>query len=217
MTGHSIRQADTRGAGLDDQRLAGLLLFILAAQFMTVIMLTASMAIDYDFNGAAISDLGVIETTAMLFNLSLVAVGILDIVAGYLLYRSHGRVWILALFVLASIGAIGAGLVPLGTSDLHSLFAVLAFLFFNLQAIAIGARVRGPMRALSVGAGAIGLVFMVLMVIGDAGGSAAFGAIGHGGTERMIVYPAMLWMLAYGGYLLARPTSDEPPRTTPPS
>jgi hypothetical protein len=49
---------------------------------------------------------------------------------------------------------------------------------------------------------------MVLMVIGDAGDPTVFGAKGHGGTERMIVYPAMLWMLAYGGYILARPRSD---------
>jgi hypothetical membrane protein len=208
MTGHSIRQTGMRGAGTDDQRLAGLLLFVLAAQFMTVIMLTASMAIGYDFNGAAISDLGVIETTAVIFNVSLIAVGVLNIVGGYLLYRSHGRAWILVLFVLAGLGAIGAGVVPLGTSDLHSLFAVLAFLFFNLEAIAIGTLVGGPMRAISIAAGAIGLVFMVLMVIGDAGETAAFGVIGHGGTERMIVYPAMLWMLAYGGYLLAKPRTD---------
>ena len=33
---------------------------------------------------------------------------------------------------------------------------------------------------------------------------AAFGPIGHGGTERMIVYPAMLWMLAFGGHLMAQ-------------
>jgi uncharacterized RDD family membrane protein YckC len=58
------------------------------------------------------------------------------------------------------------------------------------------------MRALAVIAGAVGLVFVVLMAIGDAGNTAAFGPIGHGGTERMIVYPVMLWLVAFGGYLL---------------
>jgi hypothetical protein len=47
-----------------------------------------------------------------------------------------------------------------------------------------------------------------LMVIGDAGDPAVFGPIGHGGSERMIAYPAMLWLLAFGGYLLARPALD---------
>jgi hypothetical protein len=43
---------------------------------------------------------------------------------------------------------------------------------------------------------------------------AVFGPIGHGGMERMIVYPAMLWMMAVGGYLMAAREADaRPPRT----
>ena len=60
------------------------------------------------------------------------------------------------------------------------------------------------MKGVSFVAGALGLLFVVLMAIGDAGNEAVFGAIGHGGTERMIVFPVMLWMLAFGGYLMAR-------------
>ena len=185
------------------QAAPGILLLILAAQFMTVIMLAASMAPGYDVGQGAISDLGVIPETALLFNLSLIAVGLLNIWAGALLYRIHGRRWILAIFGLAGIGAAGAGLVPLDTSDLHGIFALVAFLFFNLQAIAAAAIVRGAMRAVSVLAGALGLAFVVVMVIGDSGTPGIFGPIGHGGAERMIVYPAMLWMLAFGGYLMS--------------
>ncbi|HEX5828728.1 MAG TPA: DUF998 domain-containing protein [Candidatus Limnocylindrales bacterium] len=184
------------------RRLGGVLFFTLAAQFMTVIMLAASMAPAYDFNAAAISDLGVIRETALLFNVSLVLVGVLNIAGGYVFFRSNGSRSLLVLTVLAGIGALGAGLFPLNVSELHGIFALLAFLFFNLQAIVSGAVVRGPMRVISVLAGATGLVFVVLMVLGDGGNTAAFGVIGHGGTERMIVYPAMLWMLAFGGYLM---------------
>jgi hypothetical protein len=42
------------------------------------------------------------------------------------------------------------------------------------------------------------------MVIGDSGNTAVFGPIGHGGAERMIVHPVMLWLLAFGGYLMGR-------------
>lgn len=188
----------------DSRRLAGFLLFILAAQFMTVIMLAASIAPAYDDNTAAISDLGVIRETALLFNASLVGVGLLNLLGGYLLHRTYGRGWILPVFALGGIGAAGAGLLPLDSSDLHSLFALFAFLFFNVEAIAAARLVEGPMRLISLTAGAVGLVFLVLMVIGDAGNASAFGAIGHGGTERMIVYPVMLWMLAFGGYLMTR-------------
>ena len=53
------RLAATASPGL--RRLSGVLLFSLAAQFMTVIMLGASMAPGYDLAGGAISDLGVID------------------------------------------------------------------------------------------------------------------------------------------------------------
>jgi hypothetical membrane protein len=197
------RTRATRASWTVGRRLAGLALFVLAAQFMTVIMLAASMAPGYDIAGGAISDLGVITETALLFNVSLVAVGLLDLLAGYLLFRSGGSRWILVLFGLAGLGAAGAGLVPLDRGDMHGLFALGAFVFFNLEAIACASLVRGSMRTISVLAGLVGLAFVVLMILGDAGNAAAFGPIGHGATERMIVYPPMLWMLAFGGYLMA--------------
>ena len=58
------------------------------------------------------------------------------------------------------------------------------------------------MRWLALIAGLIGLAFVVVMIFGDSGNSAVFVPLGHGATERMIVYPAMLWMLAFGGYLM---------------
>jgi hypothetical protein len=61
------------------------------------------------------------------------------------------------------------------------------------------------MKAVSLLAGAIGIVFVVVMIIGDSGNPAVFGVLGHGGSERLIVYPVMLWMLALGGYLMAAP------------
>lgn len=189
------------------RRRAGALFLVLSAQFMTAIMLAAAMAPDYDFGAGAISDLGVFSETALLFNGSLVLVGALNVLGGVYFYRVHGKRWLLSLFVLAGVGAVGTGLVPLDVSDAHGLFALVAFLFFNFQAIGTATWLDGPMRALSILAGAIGLVFLVLMAIGDAGATAAFGPIGHGGTERMIVYPVMIWLVAFGGYLLGRDES----------
>ena len=93
------------------------------------------------------------------------------------------------------------------------MFALVAFIFFNIEAIASGSVVEGPLRVLSFLAGIVGLTFVVIMVIGDGGNAAVFGPIGHGGAERMIVYPAMLWLVAFGGYLMATPPA--PPRGSP--
>jgi hypothetical membrane protein len=205
LTGHgTVPSTTTRDAGwVADLRLPGILFFVLAAGFMTVIMLAASIAPNYDFHSGAISDLGVIDETALLFNVGLVAVGLLNIGGGYAFWRSHRRGWLLVLYVLAGAGAIGAGLIPLGTSDLHSIFALFAFVFFNAEAVGSGYVLHGPMRLISWLAGGAGMAYVVIMIIGDAGNPAIFGSIGHGGSERLIVYPVMLWMLALGGYLMS--------------
>ena len=195
-----------RSTAFDSRQLAGICFLALAAQFMTVIMLAAAMAPDYDFGGGAISDLGVVAETALLFNASLVVVGILNLLGGFLFYRTHGKRWLLTVFVLASTGAVGAGVFPLDTGGLHSLFALFAFLFFNMQAIGSATQLTGVMKAIAALAGIVGFVFVVIMVIGDAGNPAVFGPIGHGGAERMIVYPVMLWLIAFDGYLLGAPT-----------
>jgi len=189
-------------------RIAGVSFFVLGAGFLTLTMLAASIAPGYDFHGAAISDLGVIDSTATLFNGLLVACGVLNAVGGWLFFQSHRRVGVLAAYAVASVGAIGVGVFPLSTGALHSLFALVAFLAFNLEALATATIVAGPLRAVSIAAGLIGLAALAAMIVGDAGNAAAFGAIGHGGTERLIAYPAMLWLLALGGDLMGRTDSE---------
>lgn len=190
---------------LEDVRVPGLLLLATGAAFIIVTMLAASIAPGYDFHGGKISDLGVIGETALLFNVLLIAMGLLNAVGGYLLYRSYGHVWLLGMYLIAAVGAAGAGVFPLSTGGLHSIFALLAFVFFNLESLGTAVVVGGLMRILSLLAGIVGLVYVVVMLIGDGGNAAVFGAIGHGGSERMIAYPVMLWLLAFGGYLMGSP------------
>jgi hypothetical membrane protein len=199
-----------------DLRLAGALFVALGIAFITGTMLAASIAPGYDFNGAAISDLGTIAETAALFNGLLIGIGILNVAGGVLLARAFGRPWASWLFAAAGLGTVGAGLVPLSAGAAHSLFALVAFLFVNVEALVAARMVRGLIGWLGVAAGAVGLVYVVLMVIGDGGNPAVFGAIGHGGSERMIAYPAMLWLIALGGYLLALPSPRRPDPDGPP-
>jgi hypothetical membrane protein len=185
---------------------AGAALFALSALFMTVIMLGASMAPGYDLSGGAISDLGTIQETASLFNGTLLVLGALNIAAGLLLWRAGASLAVLGVYVGAGLGAIGAGLVPLDRGGLHGLFALVAFALFNVEAIVSARLVPQPMAGISVAAGLAGLAFVALMAVGDAGNPDVFGPIGHGGAERMIVYPVMLWLLAFGGALMVSPS-----------
>lgn len=197
----------SRSIGSLEAPLAGFLLFVAAAQFMLVMMLAGSIAPGYSQGQGAISDLGAISETARLFNLSLIAVGVLTAVAGGLLYRRCGQAWLFALFLLAAVGALGAGLVPLDrNADVHGLSALVAFVAFSLIPAACVVLLNGWARPLSVLATGTSLAFVVIMIIGDGGNPDVFGAIGHGGAERMIVYPVMLWLMAFGGYLMAGAT-----------
>ena len=182
---------------------AGVLFFLGSAQFVTILMIGEAMAPGYSISENAISDLGVIGATRALFNTSLFIIGLLIALGGYLFHRTHRKPWITALFILAGIGTIGAGVFNL-EYGIHGIFALIAFLFVNLQAIGSATQIRGPLKTLSPILGIVGLVALGLMVAGDIGGiAAAFGPIGHGGTERLIVYPGLLWLMAFGGYLMA--------------
>jgi hypothetical membrane protein len=192
--------------------IAGVLFFLLSVQFLTALMIGESLAPGYSLRDNAISDLGVIKETAALFTATMVLAGLLNVIGGYLLYQGHGRKGTFALYVLAGVGTIGAGLISLEhPSGLHGLFALVAFLFFNGEAIATARLIKGPLRVFSVLAGVVGLVFVVLMFLGDSGTVDVFSILGHGAVERMIVYPPLLWLVAFGGYLMATPEGTDRP------
>jgi hypothetical membrane protein len=181
---------------------AGLFFVAEGALFMTAIMMGASIVPDYDLHGGAISDLGSIAETALLFNGSLIAVGLFTAIGALLVSRAARTPAFLFLSLVAALGAAGAAVFTLGDAPgLHSLFALAAFVGFNLMPTAIAFRLGKPMAILSALASIVGLAYVVVMVIGDAGQPAVFGPIGHGGAERMIAYPPMFWLLAFGGYL----------------
>jgi hypothetical membrane protein len=191
----------------NSEQTAGLLLFIGAAQFLTVMMLMEAVAPGYSMHDNAISDLGTIPETALIFNASLFAIGLINILAGLNLYKVLGDKALLAVFVLGGIGGMGAGLITLDSPlGVHGLFALLAFLFLNLEAIMVGLKLYRGLKFISIVAGIVGIIFLVLMVLVDSGALDLSGSIGHGGTERMIAYPALIWMVMFGGYLMAEPS-----------
>lgn len=192
----------------DNETSSGLLLAIGSAQFLVMMMLLEAIAPGYSMHENAISDLGTIPETAVLFNLSLFLIGLMNMLAGWFLFRSLGDKGLFVVFGLGGIGAMGAGLIPLDSPiGAHGLFALLAFLFMNVEAIMLGLKVKGSLKVISILAGVIGIVFLVLMILVDGGSVDVSGSIGHGGVERMIAYPALIWMILFGGHLLARPSS----------
>ncbi len=188
---------------VNNKTLAGILFFLSSAWFMTSLMISEAIAPGYSMNTNAISDLGTIGQSSLLFNISIFLVGVVNITGGYLYYQSHKKISVLLMFIIAGIGAIGVGIFTLDSpTGLHGLFALAAFLFFNLQAIAVARMINGPLKVISIALGLIGLAYIAVMFVSDSGMIDLFGPIGHGGTERMIVYPSIIWLTVFGGYLM---------------
>lgn len=183
---------------------AGHLLALAAGQFLVLLMLAESLAPGYSMHDNAISDLGTIAETELLFNSSLFIIGLLNLVAGYVLYRAIGDRRVQMPFVLGGIGAMGAGLIPLDNpTGVHGLFALFAFVFLNVEAMVAGRLARFPLDKISLLLGILGLIFVPAMIMVDSGSLDVTGSIGHGGVERMIAFPCLVWMLVFGGYLIS--------------
>ena len=92
-------------------------------------------------------------------------------------------------------------------SPIHNIVASLFFLFSGLSAIfvVVCSHVRGfklmkmPFSAIAVILGLIELGGFALCL-----GRIDFG-LGAGGMQRMILYPILMWLAGFGGYLMAQP------------
>ena len=188
-----------------DKRLAGLFFFLASAQFVILVMIGEALASQYGYSifQNPISDLGILGASQIVFNSSLFTIGLFNILGGLILQRSFEKLWVTVLFVLGGIGGIGASIFTLATPGMHGIFALLAFLFFGLEALAIATLVRGPFQFLSIGLGTMGLAALVLHAL------EINGVLGPGGMERMIVYPLLMWLASFGGYLMTSVNSLE--------
>jgi hypothetical membrane protein len=95
---------------------------------------------------------------------------------------------------LAGIGAVCVGLFPETLGLPHYLSALTAFLFGGIAAIVSSRQVRMPIAPLFLLLGAVTLTALVLEIADLTLG------LGHGGMERMIAYPIIIWEIAFAGY-----------------
>ncbi len=186
----------------DRRTLAGLLLLVGSVQFLLAMLVGEGMRPDFSISTNPISDLGV-GSTALLFNTSIVILGLLILGAAWLYHGAYKRLWVTIPFLLAGVGPIGVGLFPETTGTPHLVFAFISFFFGGLLAILTAFPTRPPFRYMSIVLGVVGLVALVLYA------THTYLGIGDGGMERMIAYPVLFWGIAFGGYLMASPSTPE--------
>lgn len=195
--------------GFSNQRIAGTILFAGSVGFilaMNVAEWLYPSPPGYSSSQNFISDLGatcrsgtchVYQPTSMIFNTSIIALGILIISGSYFLYRGYKKKVFSGFMILSGIGAIGVGIFPESYGNLHSIVSLIVFLFGGLAAIVSLQILRRPFNYFSIILGLITLASLGLYT------TKIFLGLGPGGMERMIAYPALLWLAGLGGYMLS--------------
>lgn len=198
--------------GADPLRRAGLLGFVGAAQFFIFLSIAESLYPNYNVSTQSLSDLGatcnagtctIVEPSSAIFNSTVFVLGALTFVAAFYVYIMRFRLQG-GLMALSAWGVMGVALFPETAGSIHSLLSLIAFLFGGLAAVSSYRMQRRPLSYFSVILGVFSLAALVLY----AGG--VYLGLGQGGMERMIVYPVLVWILAFGTYLFSRPAVKEP-------
>jgi hypothetical membrane protein len=128
-------------------------------------------------------------------------------VGSWFVHRAFGRRSVTIPLTVLGVGALGVGLFPGNTGAPHAIFAMVTFVAGGVAAVSAARVTSAPFRQVSFLLGAISLVTLIsYIVLGDRSPIAAFGI---GGIERWIVYPVILWVIAFGGYLSGRADGDQ--------
>ena len=181
----------------DDRQWAGLLLFAGTAQFAIFLTVAEAVYPNYSVSARYISDLGVGTAAAPIFNASIILLGLAVLATAWFVFRAFKDRILTIAVVLAGIGAIGVGVFTEDFGGIHSIVSLITFVFAALSAILAFRILRPPLSYLSILLGAASLVALGLYV------SNTYLGLGPGGMERMIVWPVLVWALAFGGYLLS--------------
>ena len=155
-----------------------------------------------------ISDLGatrpphsiITQPAATIFDVTLILAGVLVLVAAWATWRHYRHGVLLTMSSLFGLGTLLVGVFP-GNTGPHPLAAMVAFVFSALTAVTVVKVTAPPFRWMSLGLGVLSLVALVVGELGD--DTVIAHSIGIGGIERWVVYPIILWLPFFGGYLLA--------------
>jgi len=158
------------------------------------------------------SDLGasktgvVLQPSSMIFNATMLAAVATILVAAWFARQALHRRAVTIPIGLRSIGVLGVGIFPGNIHPQHPLFAFTAFVAGGL-AVLLSAKVTPqPLRAIFAVMGAISLTFTLASVFLLEWGP--FTRLNLGGVERRMVYPILLWLVGFGGYLTASHTAE---------
>jgi hypothetical membrane protein len=194
--------------GRAPHKTAGGLLLTAGATIVTGII-TAEALYTNSYNARMeISDLGATETGVVLhpsstiFNATMLVAGAMIVVAAWCADRALHRRAVTIPTGLLGLGVLGVGIFPGNMHPQHPLFAFTAFLAGGLAVLLSAWVTPQPLRAIFAVMGTVSLGFTLASVLLLEWGP--FARLELGGVERWMVYPVLLWLVGFGGWLAGR-------------
>jgi hypothetical membrane protein len=184
---------------------------------VTIVMgiITAEALYTNPYNaGMEISDLGATETGVVLypsstiFNATMLIAGAMIITAAWFAHRALHRRAVTISTGLLGLGVLGVGIFPGNIHPQHPLFAFTAFVAGGLAVLLSAWATPQPLRAIFAVMGAISLAFTLASVFLLEWGP--FARLELGGVERWMVYPVLLWLVGFGGWLAGHRPQQAP-------
>ena len=192
--------------------MAGTLFFVAATQFVLCLIIAEALYSGYSVSGNYISDLGV-GPSSIVFNSSVFLLGVLLLIGIYFLRHNSNFKTVNVMLLLMAVGAIGVGIFTKDFRTIHGAVSSMAFFFAGLSAITSFKILEKPLSLISIILGLMTLGALALFSAGliasgsltsnEAFDSVFFLGLGPGGMERMIVYPALMWLAGFGVRLLS--------------
>ncbi|MFC7081145.1 DUF998 domain-containing protein [Halorussus caseinilyticus] len=126
--------------------------------------------------------------------------GALVLVATYFVHRTFGRRVVSVPLALFGVGVLGVGVFPGNRVPWHGIFALLTFVSGGVTVVLSSRVVTSPFRYLCLAFGGVSLTALASAIF--LGSANPLLVLGLGGVERWVVYPLLLWMTGFGGYLM---------------
>jgi len=200
---------------------AGYLCIVAPLQWIILVFVAQAYYPSYTIAKNDLSDLGatchnavgptpgvctIYQPASIIWNVTLSLFGLLTVVAAYFLYRGLKNRLFSAFFGLYGLGGLIAGVVPENVElTTHGLGALVSFVAGALAAITVY-RLRLGSRLFTIVSIILGIISIagIILLIFVPFATLESSVIGHGGDERIIVYPLMIWEMILGVVLLTR-------------
>ncbi len=181
-----------------DAKTAGIIFFIGITQLIFGLIIAEVYYPGYNISQNYISDLG-IGPSAIIFNVSIFLLGLFIIFGTYFLYKVLKNKFFNVMLILIGIGCMGVGIFTDDVQPIHSIAAIIIFLFGGFAAIFSYKLLKIRFKLINIILGVIALSALVLFITDQ------YLWLGPGGMERMIVYPILIWTYIVSYCLISQP------------